>query len=502
MEDRRLDWQNYISRLTAGHNYISRLSASFIKLWNSRDDLRLKNIRPGYLRYFFALPLSLIFGNFQEILFQTDVQPLGLDGKTWIFASYCIGAGLLFAFTGVRNIAAISRVSAFIIAAGFIPWMLMEDESAGLALAVLFMFGLGGSVACSSFAYCFVLNNTERFLGSVMISFFYALTRLDAGFSFLSPHFYRVFLSLLVAGIVVCLFFFRTEVFAGQQRNGRAALNAAVGLTLYFFVAAFCLEYFYSYLPGTSEPKAMVLSGAFGLLAVFLSVMIQMAAKRSVWNMCNLFFLSMILSYALFFSPDGSAGRDAAFALHGFQIIGYTVMFYLLGCVMKKHGDFRLFKLCFIAVLLASVLTYVIPDALNKNAPELLLPLALTIAGALFVVFVLLSPAYARYLFFADWSEDFHRMDMTEAEKKVEQFDRMESLNLTAREKEVAAFLLHGLAARQIAGELGISLNTANFHIKNLYKKLGISGRMELFSRFGVRDSGDGGNRKPEKSQA
>lgn len=43
--------------------------------------------------------------------------------------------------------------------------------------------------------------------------------------------------------------------------------------------------------------------------------------------------------------------------------------------------------------------------------------------------------AYARHLFSADWSDDFHRLDMTEAERKVEQFDKMENLKLTDREK-------------------------------------------------------------------
>jgi DNA-binding CsgD family transcriptional regulator len=292
---------------------------------------------------------------------------------------------------------------------------------------------------------------------------------------------------MLVTGTVFCLALFKTEDFAALLNRTKAKFNPAIKLMLYFFIAAYCVEYFYSYLPGSSDPRAFVLSGVFGLLAVCLAVVVQMTAKCSVWHMCNLFFIAMIGSCALYFAPPGSFWRDAAVSLHGFQIIGYTVMFYLLGCVFKKHGDFRLFKLCLIVVLLASVLTYIIPDVLSKYAPALMLPLVTSTSGALFVVFVLLSPAYARHLFSADWSEDFHRLDMAEAERKVERSDKLENLNLTSREKEVAVFLLHGLTARQIAGELGVSLNTANFHIKNLYKKLGINGRMELFSRFGAR---------------
>ncbi len=58
----------------------------------------------------------------------------------------------------------------------------------------------------------------------------------------------------------------------------------------------------------------------------------------------------------------------------------------------------------------------------------------------------------------------------------------LENLELTPREREVAALLLQGKDAKQIAVKLTISVHTANFHIKNLYKKLGINNRSELFA--------------------
>jgi hypothetical protein len=93
----------------------------------------------------------------------------------------------LFAFSSVKNIAAVAGAAAVISAAGFIPWLFMADGPVSLLLAIFFMFGMGGSVACASFAYTFALNNTERFLGAVLLSFFYALAKLNAGFPFLSP---------------------------------------------------------------------------------------------------------------------------------------------------------------------------------------------------------------------------------------------------------------------------------------------------------------------------
>lgn len=50
---------------------------------------------------------------------------------------------------------------------------------------------------------------------------------------------------------------------------------------------------------------------------------------------------------------------------------------------------------------------------------------------------------------------------------------------LTEREGEVLQLLAHGLANKQIAGELGISAHTVKFHISSIYAKLGAASRTE-----------------------
>jgi DNA-binding CsgD family transcriptional regulator len=55
---------------------------------------------------------------------------------------------------------------------------------------------------------------------------------------------------------------------------------------------------------------------------------------------------------------------------------------------------------------------------------------------------------------------------------------------LTSRELEIFNLLLTGLPAKQIAGELALSEPGANFHIKNLYRKLGIQSRTELLVKY------------------
>ena len=55
---------------------------------------------------------------------------------------------------------------------------------------------------------------------------------------------------------------------------------------------------------------------------------------------------------------------------------------------------------------------------------------------------------------------------------------------LTEREHEIAKTILDGLSYKLIADELKISIDTVRAHIKNIYKKLNINSKSELFKMF------------------
>lgn len=296
--------------------------------------------------------------------------------------------------------------------------------------------------------------------------------------------FRRTYLTSLIIGSCLCLMLYRKDDFLDIAERPKASLNPALQLTLYFFVAHYIGEIFYTYLPGAASSGALIANGAAGLLVVLLALVLQFITRRSIWNMANLFFIAMIITYALYFVPPDSALRGAARFVHGFEQMGYIAAYYLLGCVFKKHGDFGIFKLCLVIILPLSMLVYLIPGAIAASYPGWLPLVATVTSSGLFIGFILLSPAYSRHLFMADWSDDFSRIDMDQTVDTIEQSDQLENLGLSPREKQVAALLLHGAVTKQIAEELGISVNTANFHIKNLYKKLAINSRTELFARF------------------
>jgi DNA-binding CsgD family transcriptional regulator len=54
---------------------------------------------------------------------------------------------------------------------------------------------------------------------------------------------------------------------------------------------------------------------------------------------------------------------------------------------------------------------------------------------------------------------------------------------LSAREREVVALIARGLTNRQIADVLGMSQRTADKHVSNILKKLGMSSRRQVAAR-------------------
>ncbi len=55
---------------------------------------------------------------------------------------------------------------------------------------------------------------------------------------------------------------------------------------------------------------------------------------------------------------------------------------------------------------------------------------------------------------------------------------------LSIREKEIINFVLLGLSNKEIANKLYISQLTVKTHLQNIYRKLGISNKLQLLNFF------------------
>lgn len=59
-----------------------------------------------------------------------------------------------------------------------------------------------------------------------------------------------------------------------------------------------------------------------------------------------------------------------------------------------------------------------------------------------------------------------------------------QSNNLTKKEKEITNLVLEGLPYKTIAANLNLSLNTIQYHMKNIFFKLGVKTKAQLFRMF------------------
>lgn len=79
----------------------------------------------------------------------------------------------------------------------------------------------------------------------------------------------------------------------------------------------------------------------------------------------------------------------------------------------------------------------------------------------------------------------FHKDDLPN------RYTLLDETRLTPREKQVVILLLRGMTLRQIAPELGLTFSTVATYSKNIYKKLNINSRAELFFLFGYAQDRD-----------
>lgn len=128
-----------------------------------------------------------------------------------------------------------------------------------------------------------------------------------------------------------------------------------------------------------------------------------------------------------------------------------------------------------VAAISAGADGYVVKDASAQDILEAVHNLA---SG-----FSPLSPSIARFLL-----RHFRREDAsTELSSKPRTAFANHPLGLTARESDVLLHITRGASYKQIAQSLVITEGTVQTHIKNVYRKLGVSNRSEaayMFSQF------------------
>lgn len=437
-------------------------------------------IRPRYLVYSLAYALELMLFAARGQFLPIGASFFGIRGWTVVHAVH-MAASLVFMLAWGNRFRGLLRLSVGLMVLGFFPFVLLPMGLPRAICALVFYIGLGGAVTGARCGFAFAANNSERLLG--MVGMFLAV----AGLRFVRSlgaegAFVTYVLPLcLLAGLCWCLLQFREEDFSVKEEAGdKKGLYWAFA----FFALYFAFDgYNAALVEGYRNPDFLYfflgMLAAAGLLFACLG-----HYRINPWHLWNVFFLASFgMGLLAHFAPQLGTQKPQ-YLFGGLSMLGWPLSIYTLGCAQSRFASYRLLKRCTaIYVLLSPVIT-LSSDLVERFAPEALPLCAMLFILAVGIAFLMVSPFSYRQLFCAQWMEELHLPAMTASHPE----DPFEAYRLTPRQKEVAALLLAAKTGRQIAGELGLSESTVKLHTSQLYKRLGITSRTELFLLFGGLD--------------
>ena len=456
----------------------------------------VSGIRPERCIYVFAYVLELVFFSVRGLFLPVGYDVFGIKGWTVLYAVHML-ASLAVMLIWTEKFRALLRTSALVMLLGFVPYIFLPQGRTRFLCGLLGYAGLGGAVTGARCGYAFAANNEERFLGILFVFFSVMLARLAKALGANGIIITYILPLTLLLLLFFCLIRFREEDFEVKQEETEEDTKGLYWAFAYF-VIYFAVDGYIGELSDSacqSDYLFVIMGMAFaGILLI--SVLRRLALNT--WHLWNLFFFSSIgMGLFAFIAPKIGTLKPMNFFC-GLTYIGWPLCIYTMGCAQRRYASYRLLKRCTLVYVILAPVTTLSSDWAAGFIPEYLPTVTLCFTLALTIGMLLVSPFSYQYLFTSLWLSDIYRTDMTILKEKVEETDRFGGYRLTPRQKEIALLLLAAKTRRQIAGELGLSESTVKMHTAELYKRLHINSRVELFRMFGA--AGDSEQEGPEET--
>ena len=465
-----------------------KVGAAITKLFQTRDELSFRNIRGSLLPTLLVFPLSVVMGNLRY--FDHSIALAGFAANELMF--FLLGLGwLILTFTPKRFILPLLRLVAIISAILLIVQIFMPMGFGRFTLYMTFKFCNGLSAACAFYLFCFTLNNIERLFGMALIQLYYGF------YYFTLSTFPAVHTSLNSWGGIAVAAVFLAVVFSWRSTSEINTDNDGKGSGVPFVIGLGVVHYMIMCMSNYIEWAGNSISGlAFGL-GVFISIgiilIIQLLKGRSALYIWLLFLVLSLLGLGALLYDTPLSIISGSFAYGLGDSLGYIIICYMCAGAIKRSKSLRMFRLyCLVFFAEYFVISGLFSVYFNYfEGPNKVL--AFGIVLVLVSLCLLFMPLIQKRLFEADWTDGLYLRDMEEYSQplaETEALNAKEHLELTPREQEIFTMLLSGAAPKEIAHTLKISYDTVLFHQKNLYRKLGIQSRPELFARYANKVAG------------
>ncbi len=464
---------------------MKNIRATLSQLFRSEERIHFSDIRWSKAVYFLAYALELVFFSARSQFLPFGGRIFGIGAWTVIQPLHMV-ASLVVMLLWSDRFQKLLRGSAGLMLLGFVPYVFLPRGIGRVIFGAIGYIGLGGVVTGARCGYAFVCNNAERLAGIIAMFFAVMLTRAASCLQWTNVFTLYILPLALLAGMTYCVFRFREEDFVVKQETTRADASGLYWAFAFFLLYFAVDPYIASTIDGDLyQSEYLVMLLAWGLMGLVLMA-VFLGLRISTWHLWNLFFLSAIGMgvFGVLAPKTGSLYPSYFFA--GLSYLGWPLCIYTLGCAQRRFASYKLLKKCTLVYVLISPINSIANDLVVDMFPEHLPLVTLVFVLTVTIIMLMLSPISYKQLFSALWIGDIYKTDMALLQDKVDKTDRLGQYDLTPRQKEVAVLLLAAKTRRQIAGELGLSESTVKMHAGELYKKLGINSRTELFQKFGV----------------
>ena len=465
-----------------------RLGATIKKLFQIRDELSFRNIRGGLWPLLFVFPLSVIVGNLR--FFDHSIALAGFQSQELTF--FLLGLGwLILSLMPKRLVTPLLRLSAVAAAALMSFLLFMPWGPWWFTLYMVCKVFNSLSVACAFYLFCFVLNNVERLLGMVLIQLYY-------GFYYIAWMYIPAVRTtgFTWSGTAVMMAFLVVVFLCPAEKRSNLSLEintssdgkgSGVPFVIGLCVVHYMIMCMVNYIEWSEDSISILAFGLGTFVSIGLVIILQLLKGLNALYIWFLFLVLSLLGLGALLYDTPATIIPGSFAYGLGDSLGYIIIYYMCSGAIKQSNSLKMFRLycvvSFIEYFIISGAFSIYFDFFEMPNKFLAFGVVLVLASLCF----LFLPLIQKRLFEADWTDGLFLRDMKEFHKSIaetEELNVKEHLNLTDREGEIFTMLLSGAAPKEIAYTLKISYDTVRFHQKNLYRKLGIQSRAELFARY------------------
>ena len=470
------------------------------RFFQTRDELSLLNIRGGLWPVLLVFPLSVIIGDLRYF----DLKIALAGYQSYELMLFPLGLGwLVLTFVPKKLIVPLLNIAA-VLSALLLPLeILMPANIYRLEVFMAFQFFNGICAACAFSLFCFELNNVERLFAMIIVEFYY-------GFYYTI---WRAFPVVQTAGktwgSIAVMIGYLVVVFACNRRKNRilpdtakstftsnqtslTTLSAGQWSSGAVFVIALDVVYYMimcmiNYIEWAEHSVSSMAFGLGSFASIILIIFIQLLNNRSALYSWLLFLALSLFGLGVLIFDSDVTRLSGSFAYGLGDGLGYIIIYYLCGGAIKKSRSLKMYRL-YCAVFFVEY--FGISGAFSHAFDRFEWPnyyLAFGVVLVLCSACFLIMPLLQKKLFEADWTDGLHLKDMVEYAQplaETEAINIKDNLELTDREQEIFAMLLKNMSPKEIAYTLKVSYHTVVFHRTNLYRKLGIQSRSELFAQY------------------